>query len=100
MEEAGAEFLMGDQFGKHSALVQAVATYRGALPLAPRLERPIDWAVTQRCLGNALWRLGDRESGTGRLEEAVAAIRDALMEYTRERAPLEWALTQVGLGNA
>ena len=31
-------------------------------------------------LGNALWRLGERESGTARLEEAVAAYRAALTE--------------------
>ncbi len=51
-------------------------------------------------LGNALERLGKRESGTARLEEAVAAYRAALQELTRERVPLDWALTQVNLGTA
>jgi hypothetical protein len=51
-------------------------------------------------LGNALWRLGERESGTARLEEAVAAYRAALGERTRERVPLDWATRQNGLGNA
>ena len=32
--------------------------------------------MTQNNLGNALWTLGERESGTARLEEAVAAYRD------------------------
>ena len=41
--------------------------------------------MTQNNLGNALWRLGERESGTARLEEAVAAYREALKEITRER---------------
>lgn len=50
-------------------------------------------------LGNALWRLGEREKGTARLEEAVAVFRGALEELTRERVPLEWAKTQAGLGN-
>ena len=36
---------------------------------------PLDWAMTQNNLGNALQRLGARESGTARLEEAVAAYR-------------------------
>ena len=36
--------------------------------------------MTQNNLGNALWRLGERESGTARLEEAVAAYRAALEE--------------------
>src|SRR5262249_51968253 len=50
--------------------------------------------------GNALTRLGERESGTARLEEAVAAYREALTERTRERVPLDWAMTQNNLGNA
>ena len=36
--------------------------------------------MTQNNLGNALWTLGERESGTARLEEAVAAYRAALEE--------------------
>ena len=51
-------------------------------------------------LGNALWTLGERESGTARLEEAVIAFRAALEEYTRKRVPLGWAVTQNNLGNA
>ena len=60
----------------------------------------LDWAKTQNNLGNALLRLGERESGTARLEEAVAAYRAALMECTRERVPLDWAQTQNNLGTA
>jgi len=51
-------------------------------------------------LGNALTRLGERETGTARLEEAVAAFREALKERTRARAPLEWAMVQNNLGSA
>jgi tetratricopeptide (TPR) repeat protein len=51
-------------------------------------------------LGNALFRLGERESGTARLEEAVAAYREALQERIRDRVPLDWAMTQNNLGNA
>jgi tetratricopeptide (TPR) repeat protein len=54
--------------------------------------------MTQNNLGNALWRLGERESGTERLEQAVEAFRLALEEYTRERVPLDWAQTQNNLG--
>ena len=53
---------------------------------------PLDWAMTQNNLGNALSTLGERESGTARLEEAVAAYRAALEEWTRERVPLDWAM--------
>ncbi|HYM13767.1 MAG TPA: tetratricopeptide repeat protein [Bryobacterales bacterium] len=61
---------------------------------------PLQWAMTQNNLGNALARLGERESGTGRLEEAAAAYREALKEWTCERLPLQWATTQNNLGNA
>ena len=61
---------------------------------------PLQWAMTQNNLGNALSSLGERESGTARLEEAVAAFRAALTERTRERVPLDWAMTQNNLGNA
>ena len=37
---------------------------------------PLDWAMTQNNLGNALQRLGERESGTTRLEEAVNAYQE------------------------
>jgi len=56
--------------------------------------------MTLTNLGDALSRLGERESGTARLEEAVAAYRDALKERTRERVPLDWAMTQNNLETA
>ena len=51
-------------------------------------------------LGNALCKLGGRESGSARLEDAVAAYRAALLEWTRDRVPLQWAMTQNNLGIA
>ena len=54
---------------------------------------PLQWAMTQKNLGNALLTLGERESGTAKLEEAVHAYRAALEEYTRERVPLDWAVS-------
>ena len=56
--------------------------------------------MTQMNLGNALFRLGERESGTARLEEAIAAYRLALEELTRDRDPLHWAMTQTSIGAA
>jgi hypothetical protein len=44
-------------------------------------------------MGNALSRLGERDSGTVKLEEALAAYREALKERTRERVPLQWAMS-------
>ena len=71
----------------------------GAAGTDPR-ARAARLGRAQNNLGNALWTLGERESGTARLEEAVAAYRAALQEWTRERVPLDWATTQNNLGNA
>ena len=60
---------------------------------------PLDWAVTQNNLGNALSRLGQREDGTPRLEMAVIAYQEALKEYTSDGTPFDWAMTQHNLGN-
>ena len=70
-------------------LEKSVAAYREALKERTRERVPLDWAMTQTGLGNALLRLGEREPGLGKLEEAVAAYREALEERTRERVPLE-----------
>jgi hypothetical protein len=81
---------------------------RAALPLAklpkraPEVElrrRPVERYPIAR-LGNALAKLGERESGTVSLEEAVTAYRSALQEMTRDRVPLEWGLAQMDLGAA
>ncbi len=61
---------------------------------------PLNWAGIQNNLGNALARLGERETSTTQLEEAVGAYRAALSEWTRERVPLNWAMTQTNLGTA
>jgi tetratricopeptide (TPR) repeat protein len=81
-------------------LGQAVAAYRAALEERTRERVPLDWAMTQNNLGNALFTLGEREGGTARLEQALAAYRAALEELTRERVPLDWARTQTNLGTA
>jgi hypothetical protein len=72
---------LGEQTGDSSHLEKAIVAYREALKEYNRERVPLDWAMTQNNLGNALQILGERESGTERLEEAVAAYRQALIEY-------------------
>jgi hypothetical protein len=48
-------------------------------------------------LGNALSKLGERESGTECLEEAVAAFRAALEESTVEASPYWHEIAQENL---
>ena len=59
-----------------------MAAYRLALEERTRDRVPLDWAMTQMNLGNALTTLGERESGTARLEEAVAAYEACLTAAT------------------
>jgi tetratricopeptide (TPR) repeat protein len=92
--------VIGGQAGTENPLCQAVTNYRAALLEYTRKRVPLDWAMTQNNLGNALSALGERESGTERLQQAVEAHRAALLERTRERVPLQWATTQNNLGNA
>ena len=100
LKQASMLYNHGNEFGDNEALLEAIDLYHSALTFAPRERVPLDWAMTQNNLGNALWALGQRESGTARLAEAVAAYRAALEEWTRERVPLDWAMTQNNLGNA
>ena len=99
-QEADALLTEGDERGDNGALAASIERYRILLTLQPRERVPLDWAMTENNLGNALKILGERESGTQRLEEAVAAYRAALQEQTHKRLPLEWAGTQNNLGNA
>jgi tetratricopeptide (TPR) repeat protein len=87
----------GDQRDSNVHLIATIGVRRATLRLA---AGPGAVGFDQNNLGNALWRLGERESGTARLEAAVTAYREALQERTRERVPLDWAMTQNNLGNA
>jgi hypothetical protein len=49
-----------------AGLEAAVAAYRAALEEYTRERVPLGWAMTQNNLGNALQKLGERESGTAR----------------------------------
>jgi tetratricopeptide (TPR) repeat protein len=91
---------LGREFGDNAALAQAIELYETTLlALAPRTERPDDWATVQNSLGNALGMLGQRQRGTWMLERSITAFENALSERSRERVPLDWAATQNNLGN-
>src|SRR5690348_3141165 len=77
-----------------------VATYRTQLGRIDRTKKPLEWALAQNGLGNALRLLGERERDPARLEEALATYREALTEARRDRHPLDWAMIQNNLGVA
>src|SRR6478609_2897525 len=78
LRHADTLYRQGDERGENNALRSSIEVYRRALGEYPRSEAPLQWAMTQNNLGNALWTLGQRETGTERLLEAVEAYRDAL----------------------
>ena len=64
---------------------------------------PVDWAMAQNNLGNALAGQAGRTegaAGAALLDEAVAAYRAALEVYTRAAHPVDWVMTQENLGLA
>jgi tetratricopeptide (TPR) repeat protein len=95
--EATTLYEYGRDRGSNVHLAALIVLRRKLLALAASND---ERGRAQNNLGNALWALGERESGTVRLDEAVAAYRLALEERTRERGPLDWAMTQNNLGNA
>jgi hypothetical protein len=97
--QAYALFRQGDERSDRSALLRSVGLYRNALKEFPT-KAALDWAATQKDLGNSLATLGGRESGPESLLEAVSAYLASLTVYAREITPLQWAMTQVNLGNA
>jgi tetratricopeptide (TPR) repeat protein len=97
---ANALYEYGKDRGINRALEKAIDQLRSLARGLARDRFPLDWAMTQNNLGNALLALGERQSGAARLEEAITAYRDALLEFTRDRVPLQWATAQNNLGIA
>jgi tetratricopeptide (TPR) repeat protein len=75
--QADALYRQGDEKGDNAAIGEAILAYRDLVAQRPRERVPLDWAMTQNNLGNALWTLGARESGTARLKEAKSCIENA-----------------------
>src|ERR1700730_9497905 len=108
---AGVQFALatalwdfGEQSGTNEPLDESIELYHKVLDQWTRARVPLQWALTQNRLGNALARRGEqedtREKGIPLLQAAVAAYGEALQEYTREGAPRDYAATQLNLGNA
>ena len=78
----------------------AIKAYEAALQEWTQERVPLDWAMTQNNLGNALQTLGAREGDGQRLQAAIKAYEAALQERTQERVPLDWAATLYNLSLA
>ena len=97
--EGSAAYERGKFDPERGSFERAIAAYREALMEATRERVPLEWAMTQNNLGNALATLGHRGDNTA-LKNAIPAYREALKEVTRDRLPLAWAKTQNNLGAA
>lgn len=100
LKRAAALAEQGRAFVDTAALEEACSHFENqVLPLAPREERPADWAETQHHWGEALGMLGLQQRGTRSLEQAISHLKEALSERTREAMAAEWAATQNSLGH-
>ena len=81
---------------------EAVDEYRRALEERTKDAKPLEWAQTQKELGDALRGQAEEDAvgaESARLRnEAVGAYRRALEVWTREAQPREWAETQFSIG--
>jgi hypothetical protein len=66
--------LLGTRESGTSRLEEAVEAYRAALEERRRERVPHDWAHTEKGLGEALFRLGEREPGSVRFNDAAVPI--------------------------
>jgi hypothetical protein len=56
-DQADALYSQGGERGDNTALRQSIETWQLVLQYRGRDRVPLDWAVTQNNLGNALWSL-------------------------------------------
>jgi hypothetical protein len=69
---------LGERESGTKRLEESVTAYRDALQEYTRERVPLDWAMTQNNLGNALETLGKRESGTKQLQDAMTAYQASI----------------------
>jgi tetratricopeptide (TPR) repeat protein len=99
-QESDALYRQGNEFGDNAVLVEVIARRRALLYRRPRERVPLQWAMTQNNLGNALSTLGERTGAVIKLKEAREAIAAAFEVYMQagqeqHRAYFEQRLTEI-----
>lgn len=89
--------LLGER-GQIEGLNNSIEAYSSALELYNREISPMNWAMVQNNLANALSELGKR-GDVEALTRSISTYELALEIYTRMNAPLQWAETQNNLAN-
>ncbi len=98
--EADALTKVGSFSGDGDVLQDAVLAYEDALELAPRRERPLDWAEAKNNLAGAYLLLSHLEEGVEPIHTALKFYQQALKQRPRAQVPVLWAKTQNNLGIA
>ncbi len=78
----------------------AIRAYEAALQVYTCDRLPMDYAMTQNNLGNALRTLAGVEDTAANCRAAIRAFEAALQVYTCDRLPMDYAMTQNNLGVA
>jgi hypothetical protein len=98
LDAAEGRFKEGQLKADSAVLRRAVNLYRDqVLPLAPRLERPLDWAYTQNDLGATLSLLGQLSDDMPTLLQSLETINLAIAELDYKKLPLQWSKAQINL---
>jgi tetratricopeptide (TPR) repeat protein len=90
--------ILGIEESDGERLIETVNAYRQVLDGVSRAVVPLDWAMTQNNLGNALQALAETEAGSGHLHQAVVAYQAALQERLFSASSV--ATANNNLGNA
>ena len=61
---------------------------------------PLDWAMTQNNLGNALWTLGEREESSEKLEYAIKSFTLALATYQSAQVERDLSSIETAIAKA
>lgn len=93
---------LGERTGEAATLSRAAQCFRDALAALDQQQAPLDWAMAQNNLGNALTALGESRGAEGKdaLAEAVDAYKASLSVYGRDSMTWDWATTRNNLASA
>jgi hypothetical protein len=75
---------LGERESGTARLEQAVTAYRKALEERTQQRVPLDWAMTQNNLGQALELLGVRNKDAALLHEALRVTKQAYFIFVKE----------------
>ena len=99
LDEAFARVNLGSQQRQPQAMAAQIDRIRNeVLPLAPRVERPLDWAETWMIIGASEACACMAELSAERMPQAMQAFASAGEVITHQSDPVRWAQLQIYRG--